>query len=54
MHIWGNIIVKWYRRSCLQNRNRDTNAEKHTDIKGKVIGRNWEIGIDTCTLLIDN
>ena len=45
---------KWYRRTYLQSRNRDTDVEnKRMDTKGeREGGRNWEIGIGTYTLLI--
>ena len=49
--IWKN----WYRRSYLQNRNRDTDIEnKHMDTKGERGGggMNWEIGTDIYTVLI--
>ena len=47
-------LEKWYRRSYLQSRNRDTDVEnKHMNTKGeKGDGMNWEIGIDIYTLLV--
>ena len=46
-------LEKWYRCTCLQGRNRDTDVEnKRMDTKGEVGGRmNWEIGIDMYTLI---
>ena len=46
-------LEKWYRRSYLQSRNRDTDVEnKRMDTKGEGGGgMNWEIGIDIYTLL---
>ena len=47
-------IEKWYRRTYLQNRNRDTDIEnKHMDTKkGRGKGRkDWEIGIDIYAVL---
>ena len=51
-HMWN--LEKWYRRSYLQRRNRDTDLEnKCMGIKGKRRGgRNWEFGTDKYTLLI--
>ena len=51
-YIWN--LEKWYRSSYLQSRNNDTDIEnKCTDTKGeREGGRNWEIEIDTYTLLI--
>ena len=47
-------LEKWYRRSYLQSRNRDTDVEnKFMDTKGERDGEmNWEIEIDLYTLLI--
>ena len=54
------ILEKWYRRTGLQGRNRDTDVEnKRMDIKGGTRGRagvgdaemNWKIGIDIYTLI---
>ena len=47
-------LEKWYRWSYLQSKNRDTDVENnYMDTKGEGDGgRNWEIGIDTYTLLI--
>ena len=45
---------KWYRWTCLQGRNRDTDVEnKCMDTKGgrEGGGMNWEIGIDIYTLI---
>ena len=51
-------LEKWYRRTGLQGRNRDTDVEnKRMDTKGgKWRGRgggvmNWEIGINIYTLI---
>ena len=46
-------LEKWYRRLCLQGRNRDTDAEnKRMDTKGRRGGgMNWETGIDVYTLM---
>ena len=51
-YIWN--LEKWYRSSYLQSRNNDTDIEnKCMDTKGeREGGRNWEIEIDTYTLLI--
>ena len=47
-YMWN--LEKWYRWTCLQGRNRDTDAEnKHMDTKGRVNGMNWETGIDIYT-----
>ena len=49
----GNL-EKWYRKTCLQGRNRDTDVEnKCMDTKGErgLCGKNWEIGIDIYTLI---
>ena len=51
-------LEKWYRRTNLQGRNRDTDVEnKRMDTKGGKWWRggggviNWEIGIDMYTLI---
>ena len=51
-------LEKWYRRTGLQGRNRDTDVEnKCIDTKGGKCGgggggvMNWEIGIDMYTLI---
>ena len=47
-------LEKWYRWTGLQGRNRDTDVEnKRVDTKGGKAGcgMNWEIGIDTYTLI---
>ena len=51
-HMWN--LEKWYRRLNLQTIKRHRHKEQmYTYQGGKVWGgRNWEIGIDTCTLLI--
>ena len=58
-HMWN--LGKWYRRTSLQGRNRDTDVEnERMDTKGfgKAVGvgggdggMNWEIGIDMYTLM---
>ena len=54
MHICEIRKKKWYRRSYLQSRNRDTGVEnKHMYIKGKGRGGvNWEIGIGIYAVLV--
>ena len=49
-------LEKWYRRTRLQGRNRDTDGEnKYTDTNGGTQGvgdgMNWEIGIVIYTLI---
>ena len=49
-------LEKWYRRTSLQGRNRDTDVEnKRMDTKGgrggKGVGMNWEIETDIYTLI---
>ena len=52
-YMWN--LEKWYRRTCLQSRNRDTDTEnKHMDTKLRGWGTNrmnWEIRIDIYVLL---
>ena len=51
-YMWN--LEKWYRLTYLQSRNRDTRVEnKLMDTKGREGrgGMNWEVGIDTYTLL---
>ena len=55
-YMWN--LEKWYRWTGLQGRNRDTDVEnKRMETKGGkqewggVGGMNWEIGIDTYTLI---
>ena len=54
-YMWN--LEKWYRWTCLQDRNRDTDIEnKCMDTKGESRdggggGMNWEIGIDIYTLI---
>ena len=47
-------LEKWYRWPYLQSRNRGTDVEnKYMDTEEEGEGeRNWEVGIDTYTLLI--
>ena len=50
-YLWN--LEKWYRWTCLQGRNRDTDVEnKRMDTKGGMGAgeMNWEIGIDIYTL----
>ena len=48
-YIWN--LETWYRCSYLQNRNSNTDVESNVwTLRG--MGKNWEIGIDMCTLLI--
>ena len=51
-YMWN--LEKWYRWPYLQSRNRGTDVEnKYMDTKEEGEGeRNWEVGIDTYTLLI--
>ena len=43
-------LEKWYKWTCLQGRNKDTDVETVWTWAGEGIGMNWEIGIDMCTL----
>ena len=46
-----NLKKKWYRRSYLQNRNRDRCREQMYGYQGgREGGMNWESGIDIYTL----
>ena len=45
-------LEKWYRRSYLQNRNRDTQRRNIQTLWRELGGMNWETGIGTYTLLI--
>ena len=55
-------LEKWYRRTCLQGRNRDTDVEnKRMETKGGKLRwggdgglLNWVIGIDIYTLMCIN
>ena len=56
-YMWN--LERWYRWTCLQSRNRDTDVEnKRMDTEvgkqgrgGGGGGMNWEIGIDIYTLI---
>ena len=45
-------LEKWYRRTYMQSRNRDTEIENKCMIPRGRDGMGWETGIDTYTLLI--
>ena len=53
VYMWNPKKKKWYRRSYLQSRNRDTDIENkpmNTKEERRVDGMNWEIGVDIYTL----
>ena len=52
VNIYRWNLEKWYRCSCLQNRNRETDLENNCidTMEGKLSRINWKIGIDIDTL----